>query len=96
MRIAVVSDIHGNLPALEATLAAIAREGVSEILCLGDVVGYGADPATCLELVWDACSVLVRANHEDALLERNGRQEVNAAIAGPGMTCDFRISNVED
>ena len=35
-------------------------------------------------------------NHEDALLERNGRQEVNAAIAGPGMTCDFRISNVED
>lgn len=67
-KVAVISDIHGNLPALEATLAAIAREGVSEILCLGDVVGYGADPATCLELVWDACSVLVRGNHEDALL----------------------------
>lgn len=67
-KVAVISDIHGNLPALEATLAAIGREGVSEILCLGDVVGYGADPGTCLERVWDACSVLVRGNHEEAIL----------------------------
>jgi predicted phosphodiesterase len=68
-KVAVISDIHGNLPALEATLGAIRAERIREILCLGDVVGYGADPGPCLERVWDACTVLVRGNHEDALLE---------------------------
>lgn len=67
-KVAVISDIHGNLPALEAVLAEIRREGVDEILCLGDVVGYGADPAACLERVWDECTVLVRGNHEEAVL----------------------------
>ncbi len=67
-KVAVISDIHGNLPALEAVLAEIRREEVDEILCLGDVVGYGADPAACLERVWDECTVLVRGNHEEAVL----------------------------
>lgn len=68
-KVAVISDIHGNLPALEATVAAIRAEGISEVLCLGDVVGYGADPGPCLEKVWETCSVLVRGNHEEALLD---------------------------
>jgi len=67
-RIAVISDIHGNLPALEATLEAIDRAGIREIICLGDVVGYGPDAAACLMLVHERCTVLVRGNHEDAIL----------------------------
>ena len=67
-KVAVISDIHGNLPALEAALAAIRRERVSEIVCLGDVIGYGPDPAECLERVWESCTVVIRGNHEEALL----------------------------
>lgn len=67
-KVAVISDIHGNLPALEATLGAIRGERIAEVLCLGDVVGYGADPAACLERVWETCTVVVRGNHEEALL----------------------------
>jgi predicted phosphodiesterase len=76
-KVAVISDIHGNLPALEATLAAIRAERIREVLCLGDVVGYGADPGPCLERVWDACTVLVRGNHEDALLDPAAARSFN-------------------
>jgi predicted phosphodiesterase len=76
-KIAVISDIHGNLPALEAALAAIRSEGISEVVCLGDVVGYGADPGRCLERVWDACTVLVRGNHEEALLNPAAARSFN-------------------
>ena len=47
MRVAVISDIHANLPALEATAEAIQRESPDEIWCLGDLVGYGAQPNEC-------------------------------------------------
>jgi predicted phosphodiesterase len=47
--IAFISDIHANLPALKAVLADITEQGVSEIICLGDVVGYGGQPAECVE-----------------------------------------------
>jgi diadenosine tetraphosphatase ApaH/serine/threonine PP2A family protein phosphatase len=50
MRIALLSDVHGNLPALESVLADVDSEGVEEIWCLGDLVGYGAEPDGCVEL----------------------------------------------
>lgn len=68
-RIAVLSDIHGNLPALEAVLAEIARLGIRDIVCLGDVIGYGAQPERCLELLAGRCMIFVRGNHEDALFD---------------------------
>ena len=46
--LAVISDIHGNLEALETVLADIDRRGIKEIVCLGDVIGYGASPQACL------------------------------------------------
>ncbi len=49
--IAILSNIHANLPALEAVLADIESQGIREILCLGDVVGYGAQPAECIDLL---------------------------------------------
>jgi predicted phosphodiesterase len=51
MRLAILSDIHANLPALEAVLGDVDGAGVAELWCLGDVVGYGAQPDECAELV---------------------------------------------
>jgi predicted phosphodiesterase len=64
MRVGVLSDVHGNLEALQSTLAAIEASGVDEIWSLGDVVGYGARPAACLALLRDQCSVLLAGNHD--------------------------------
>lgn len=68
MRAAVISDIHGNLPALEAVLAATRHE-VDAYVCLGDLVNYGPWSNECVDLV---CSlpglVVVRGNHEDLFL----------------------------
>ena len=58
--IAVISDIHGNLAALTAVLEDIDRRGVVQIVCLGDVVGYGPEPAACLDLVLGRCRVAPR------------------------------------
>jgi predicted phosphodiesterase len=67
MRLAIVSDIHSNLPALEAVLAAIDEADVDEIWCLGDVVGYGAQPDECTEIVAERCEVCLVGNHDLAV-----------------------------
>jgi len=64
--IAVISDIHGNLEALEAVLADARREKVDAVVCLGDIVGYGADPNACLERVREEAMVTVLGNHDAA------------------------------
>ncbi len=66
MRYAILSDVHGNLEALSAVLAD-ARDRTDAVLCLGDVVGYGADPAACVDLVADTCERVVAGNHERAV-----------------------------
>jgi predicted phosphodiesterase len=68
MRLAILSDIHANLPALEAVLADIEAAGVGELWCLGDVVGYGAQPDECTSLVADRCAVCLVGNHDLAVL----------------------------
>jgi diadenosine tetraphosphatase ApaH/serine/threonine PP2A family protein phosphatase len=68
LRAAVISDVHSNQPALEATLAAIDEVGVDEIWCLGDVVGYGAQPEACAGLIQQRCTVCLAGNHDLAVL----------------------------
>ncbi len=68
MRIAVVSDIHANLHALEAVLAEIGASGVDELWCLGDVVGYGPRPNECCALVREHAAVALCGNHDLAAL----------------------------
>jgi diadenosine tetraphosphatase ApaH/serine/threonine PP2A family protein phosphatase len=65
---ALISDIHGNLDALGAVLADIERQPCRGILCLGDIVGYGPEPAACVERVMEACAVSVLGNHEAMLM----------------------------
>lgn len=69
MRAAVLSDIHSNLPALESVLTAVEEAGVDQIWCLGDLVGYGADPDACTALIRDRCEVCLVGNHDLAVLE---------------------------
>lgn len=76
-RYAVISDIHGNLHALEAVLAEIARMGISKIICLGDVVGYGPFPDRCIDLVIKCCSTAIRGNHDDAVINPQLEEEFN-------------------
>ena len=66
--LAIISDIHSNTPALEAVLADIARRNVERIICLGDVVGYGPQPAECLDLVMAHASLTLLGNHDYAVL----------------------------
>lgn len=66
MRYAILSDIHGNLPALEQVLVECEREGVDAYLCNGDVVGYGAEPNECCEVLRALKAVVVRGNHDEA------------------------------
>ncbi|CAB4860755.1 MAG: metallophosphoesterase [Actinobacteria bacterium] len=68
MLAAVLSDIHANVQALEAVLEAADREGVDEIWCLGDVVGYGADPGACVDLMRERSAVCLAGNHDLAAI----------------------------
>ncbi len=65
--LAVVSDIHGNLPALEAVLADIRSRGVSRIVCTGDLVNYGPFPNQVIERVQEAGIPVVQGNHDRAV-----------------------------
>ncbi len=67
MRIAIISDIHSNLTALMTALEAIDEQKVDEIYCLGDIVGYGAEPGPCVDLVRTHCTAAVRGNHDEAV-----------------------------
>ena len=69
MRVALISDIHGNRVALEAVLADIDRNGVDEIICLGDVSPLGPDPVGVLDIVRDRKLRCIMGNHDEFLLD---------------------------
>jgi diadenosine tetraphosphatase ApaH/serine/threonine PP2A family protein phosphatase len=63
-RIALVSDVHGNLPAFQSVLEDVEEVGVDQIWCLGDLVGYGAQPDECVALARETCAVILAGNHD--------------------------------
>ncbi len=67
MRIGILSDIHSNLPALEAVLEDVDRHSPEVLWCLGDVVGYGAEPDACVRVVEETCEVCLVGNHDLAV-----------------------------
>ncbi len=68
VRIAVFSDIHANLHALDAVLAAIDAESVDQVWCLGDLVGYGPRPNECVDIVRERATLSLCGNHDLAVL----------------------------
>src|SRR5438045_659827 len=67
LRYAILADIHSNLEALEAVLAALSKARIDRYVCVGDVVGYGADPKPCIDIVRDTCSITIAGNHDWAV-----------------------------
>lgn len=65
---AIISDIHSNLEALTTVLADIENRGIETIYCLGDVVGYAANPKECLDIVMEKTASSVIGNHDYAVL----------------------------
>ncbi len=78
MKYAVISDIHSNVEALTAVLREIGKKHVDEIICLGDIVGYGANPDEVIELTRQEARYAVRGNHDDALFNERTFSSVNA------------------
>ncbi len=68
MKIAFVSDVHGNLEALTTALTHIDAHGVDQLVCLGDIVGYGPNPNECVEIIRERCEIVLMGNHDYAAI----------------------------
>ena len=79
--LAIISDIHSNMEALTAVLDDIASRDISQIVCLGDVVGYGPQPKECLDLVMSKTRVTLMGNHDFAVLYEPHRFNLGAEAA---------------
>lgn len=69
VRYAIISDIHGNLEALQSVLVHIKKRGIKEIICLGDIVGYGPNPIECTNIIMDTAQITLKGNHDEAVIE---------------------------
>ena len=81
MRAAIVSDIHGNRHAFDAVLADAGAAGVDEVWCLGDLVGYGADPDACVALAREHAQICLAGNHDLAVTGELSITEFSAGAA---------------
>src|SRR5215210_6133204 len=90
MRVAVLTDIHSNLPAAEAVLEDIEKAGIEQAWCLGDVVGYGAQPDDCVKLVSERCELSLVGNHDLAV---TGEIDTAVFSASAAAAVDWTQSN---
>ncbi|HLX13420.1 MAG TPA: metallophosphoesterase family protein, partial [Bacteroidota bacterium] len=77
MKIAIVSDIHANIEALNKALEIVKTKGADEIVCLGDTVGYGASPNECVELIRATTDHVLLGNHDAAALDARVAEDFN-------------------
>jgi len=90
MRAAILTDIHSNLAALEAVLEAVDEAGVDERWCLGDVVGYGAQPDDCARVVAERCDVTLVGNHDLAV---TGEIDTEVFSASAATAVEWTVDN---
>jgi putative phosphoesterase len=95
MRYAVISDIHSNIEALVAVLREISRRNVDEIICLGDIVGYGANPDEVADLLRHEVKHVVRGNHDDAMFNDETFSSINT-YAKAAVTYDATLLSDEN
>jgi len=81
MKLAIISDIHANLEALQACLQVISEKNVDQIVVLGDVVGYNANPSECIALVKERGALCVAGNHDRAVAGLISTEEFSAKAA---------------
>lgn len=77
MKIAIISDIHGNLEALKETIKDIEKRKVDKIICLGDIVGKGAHPNECVDIIRKHCNVVVKGNCDRHFTSEHNVEEMN-------------------
>lgn len=75
-KIAIISDIHSNVPALEAVLEDIRSRGINRIICLGDIIGKGPEPQKALEIVINSCNTILLGNW-DEFIRKDERDNIN-------------------
>ena len=81
MRIALFGDIHANLEALNTVLDDASQQGCTDWVCLGDVVGYNANPAECLEIVREMNIPIVKGNHDEDASGSHSLESMNPVAA---------------
>ncbi len=81
MRTAIFGDIHANLEALEAVMADAKLQGVTGFVCLGDVVGYNADPVACLNIIREMNCPTVKGNHDSDAADNHSLENMNPVAA---------------
>ena len=81
MQVAILSDIHGNRHAFEAVLADAEAAGADEMWCLGDLVGYGAEPDACVELARRHAAICLAGNHDLGVTGEIGLDEFSTGAA---------------
>jgi len=96
LRFLILSDIHGNVTALQASIAAVEGRW-DRVLCLGDVVGYGPDPNEAMDLVRSLNPVMIRGNHDKAACGITDASDFNpvARIAAEWTTSNLRPENLK-
>ncbi len=77
MEIAIISDLHGNLEGLQAVVNDIKERKLKEVVCLGDLVGYGANPNECIEIVADLARIVIAGNHDWAVIDKTDYSNFN-------------------
>jgi diadenosine tetraphosphatase ApaH/serine/threonine PP2A family protein phosphatase len=93
LRAAVISDIHSNRHALESVLTAVDTAGIDEVWCLGDMVGYGAEPDACTALIRERSSVCLVGNHDLAVL---GALDISTFSEAAAAAVEWTRANVSE
>lgn len=89
MRIAIISDVHSNLEALLEAKREIERLDIDRIVCLGDVIGYGASPEPCCEIVRELAEITLLGNHDAAV---SGRMDYGAYYEAARQVLDWTVA----
>ena len=93
MRIALLSDVHGNLPAFRAVVADARAAGVDAFWCLGDLVGYGAQPDECVELAREQCDLCLAGNHDLVVI---GELDIREFSSGAAAAAEWTRENMSE
>lgn len=96
MKIAIISDIHGNLEALTATLEDIEKRNVNEIICLGDIIAKGIHPKECLDLIRKKCKIVIRGNCDRHFSEEHKNPDELPEIEQKRIKWNQSMINKED
>ena len=95
MRVGIISDVHGNLEALQAVWQLFDAEKVDTVWCLGDIVGYGANPSECLWEVRNRCSIILKGNHDEASATLWGLDWFNEWARQAALWTHYQLSEQE-